>query len=154
MKDIEQFKDWLINNGCDILPVTNEFEDIRFKGKEVGVIYKSGKTSNSYSLKAIVCFRNKKKWDGRPVNVGRLPGYRKEKIALLERDGSDCFYCGDPMHNDISLEHLIPLVAGGKNNISNMVLCHEKCNQEAGVLSVVDKVKLAIKKRNESNNRL
>lgn len=147
--NIESFKDWLVLQGCEILPKTNEYESLRFKGKEVGVIYTSGKTSNKYTLIAITCFLKKKKWNGNPVNVGRKQGYKKEKIKLLERDGHWCFYCRHPLEDDITLEHLIPLVSGGKNMLSNMVLCHEKCNQEAGILTIVEKVNLAIKKRNK-----
>lgn len=145
--NINNFKDWLILQGAEILPKTNEYELLRFKGKEVGVIYTSGKTSNKYTLNAVTCFLRKKKWDGKPVNVGRKPGYTKEKIKLLERDGSDCFYCGKPLEDDITLEHLQALVSGGKNILSNMVLTHEKCNHEAGILTIVEKVKLAINKR-------
>ena len=146
--NIDKFKDWLILNGAEILPKTNEYELLRFKGKEVGVVYNSGKTSNGYTHNAIICFSKNKKWDGRPINVGRKPGYFKEKKKLIERDGTNCFYCGLPMEDDITLEHLIPLVSGGKNTLSNMVLCHEKCNQEAGVLTIVQKVEIAILKRN------
>jgi len=145
--NIDNFRSWLILQGAEILPRTNEYEELRFKGKEVGVVYKSGKTSNGYTLNAIKCFLKKQKWNGRPVNIGRKLGYRKEKMKLLERDGSDCFYCGLPLEDDITVEHIIPLISGGKNILSNMVLCHEKCNQEAGILTIVDKVKLAINKR-------
>ena len=145
--NIDNFRDWLILQGAEILPKTNEYESLRFKGKEVGVVYTSGKTSNKYTLTAVTCFLKKKVWNGKPVNVGRKPGYRKEKIKLLERDGSNCFYCGKPLNEDITLEHLLALVSGGKNILSNMVLCHEKCNQEAGILTIVEKVKMAIKLR-------
>jgi hypothetical protein len=145
--NIDSFREWLILQGAEILPKTNEYESLRFKGKEVGVIYTSGKTSNKYTLDAIMCFIKKKKWNGKPVNVGRSTSYRKQKEKLLERDGYVCFYCGNSLGLDITVEHLQPLVSGGKNTISNMVLCHEKCNQEAGILTIVEKVNLAINKR-------
>lgn len=34
------------------------------------------------------------------------------------------------MGDDITVEHLIALSCGGKNDLSNMVLAHQKCNQE------------------------
>jgi hypothetical protein len=147
--NIDNFKDWLILQGAEILPKTNEYESLRFKGKEVGVVYTSGKTSNNYTLNAVTCFLRKKKWNGKPINVGRKPGYYKEKVKLIERDGTKCFYCDVEMEEDITLEHLIPLVSGGKNTLSNMVLCHEKCNQEAGILTIIEKVRMAISKRNK-----
>lgn len=147
MLNIEKFSKWLTDRGAEILPLTNEYELLRFKGREVGVLYKSGKTSNSYTNHAIRCFNTNKEWNGKPVNIGRKNTYRKEKEALIKRDGRDCFYCGSPMHDDITLEHLIALSSGGKNTLANMVLCHEACNKEVGNLPVVDKVKFAIKKR-------
>jgi len=145
--ELKKFTNWLLGRGAEILPLTNEYEALRFKGKEVGVIYKTGKTSGSYATKAIKCYIKNKKWDGGPVNVGRKSNYKKEKIELLKRDGRHCFYCGLPLEDDISLEHLISLSSGGKNTISNMVLCHEKCNQEVKNLPISKKVKFAIKNR-------
>jgi len=145
--NIDNFREWLLLQGAEILPKTNEYESLRFKGKEVGVVYTSGKTSNNYTIHAIKCFLKKQTWDGKPINVGRNSGYKKEKAKLIIRDGLDCFYCGLPLCDDITVEHLQPLVSGGKNTLSNMVLAHEKCNQEAGILTIVEKVRLAINKR-------
>lgn len=149
-RDIRRFKKWLIQRGAEILPPTNEYELLRFKGKEVGVVYTTGKTSNNYTNKAIVAWRTNKRWVGKPYKTGRKPSYRKEKIAIQKRDGSNCFYCNNPLEDDITLEHLISLVQGGKNTLGNMVLAHYKCNQEAGNLTVVEKVNLAISKRGKS----
>ena len=133
--------------GCEILPLTNEYESVRFKGREVGVLYKSGKVSNKFTKKAIYSFRNNLKWDGKPVNVGRKSTYKKEKEKLIKRDGRDCFLCGLPMEDDITLEHLIALSSGGQNTLSNMVLCHQRCNQKMGNMELNKKVKMAIEKR-------
>jgi predicted DNA-binding protein (MmcQ/YjbR family) len=140
----DKFKIWLEQNGAEILPCTNEHELIRFKGSEVGVKYKSGKYSNKYAENAFLCYKNNKKWDGRPVSVGRQKNYIKEKKVLLNRDGSDCFYCGKPLLFDITLEHLISLVSGGPNTLSNMVLAHEKCNNQMQNKGVAEKVSFAL----------
>lgn len=145
--NIKKFTKFLKNYGAEILPNTNEFELLRFKGKETGVLYKSGKTSNNYTQNAINCFIMNKTWDGKPVSVGRKTTYKKEKIAILERDGSNCFYCDKPLSDDITIEHLIPLSGGGKNTLSNMVLAHEKCNNDVGNLTIVEKIKIVIKNR-------
>lgn len=145
--DINKFSKWLTKMGAEILPNTNEYEALRFKGREVGVLYKSGKVSNNYTSEAIRCFHLNTKWNGRPVNVGRKPGYKKEKAQLLKRDGSNCFLCGKPLGDDITLEHLIALSCGGKNNLSNMVLMHEACNQEVDNIPISKKVEIAIQRR-------
>lgn len=146
--DIEKFKNWLESYGCEILPPTNEFESIRWRGKEVGVLYSSGKSSNGYAKLAYLSFCRKEKWDGGPVKVGRQNTYVKKKKQLLERDGSKCFLCDKELGEDITVDHLIPLVAGGANELSNMVLMHEECNNLCGCMPLINKVRIAV------NNRL
>jgi len=148
MIDLDKFEKWLKYRGAEIIPPSNEYEVLRFKGREVGIIYKSGKTGNNYTVHAIECFKNNKKWWGKPKQVGRKSNYQKEKKLLLERDGRKCFYCGKIMQlKDITLEHLIPLSSGGRNMLSNMVLAHEKCNSDVGNLPLNQKVEIAIKNR-------
>jgi len=149
MDDKSKFKKWLEQNGAEILPTTNEFEEVRFKGSEIGVKYKSGKYSNDYAKKAFECYKNNLKWDGRPINIGRKNTYVKEKKSLIKRDGNACFYCGDLLEDDVTIEHLVSLVSGGSNTLANMVLAHEKCNNEAGNKTIVEKVCYALKKRTE-----
>ena len=143
-KNVDKFESWIKQQGGEILPVTNEYELIRFKGSEVGVIYKSGKTSNTYTINTISSFLRGKKWMGKPIKTGRKTTYKKEKIQLLKRDGDRCFYCNKRLLDDITVEHLIPLSSGGKNSLSNMVLAHEKCNNKVSNKTIVEKVKLAI----------
>lgn len=142
-----KFEKWLIGHGCEILPATNQYEAIRFKGRETGVLYTSGKTSNQFTRDAIKAFKSGSKWNGKPINVGRKSSYKKEKAKLLLRDGSNCFLCGEDLKDDITLEHLIPLSSGGLNQLSNMVLCHEKCNNQVGNMPISKKVQIAIDKR-------
>lgn len=145
--DIAKFKEWLSQRGCEILPTTNQYETLRIKGKEIGILYNTGKTNGSFMNIAIQAFKAGKKWDGSPIKTGRHAGYRKEKAQLIERDGTRCFYCGQEMEEDITIEHLIALSCGGKNSLSNMVLAHQKCNQDAHNLPVSEKVKIAINNR-------
>ena len=71
--NIDKFTKWLTQMGVEVLPVTSQYEALRFKGREVGVLYKSGKVANPYTAEAIKCFKQKKKWNGKPINVGRKP---------------------------------------------------------------------------------
>lgn len=139
--DIEKFRKWLEQGGCDILPPTNEFEALKFRGRIIGIVYKSGKTSNKYTARAIKFFKENKKWDGFPPNVGRHKNYKKEKIQILDRDGNLCFFCNEKLGDDITLEHLLALSRGGRNDLANMVLMHEKCNNELSNLPLIDKIK-------------
>lgn len=145
--NIEKFTKYLMAYGCEILPPTNQYELLRFKGKSVGIIYTSGKVNSKYTSNAINCYRKGLKWNGGPVNTGRKKSYKKQKIKLLERDGTKCFFCDKELGDDITLEHLISLNQGGKNELSNMVLAHEKCNQDASHLPLNEKVNIAVKNR-------
>ena len=138
--NLESFEKWLIARGAEILPTTNEYELLRFKGKEVGILYKTGRVSGAYAQDAINCFSRGRSWSGRPVNTGRKKTYISQKKAILKRDGDCCFYCMEKLNDDITLEHLIPITQGGKNILSNMVLCHEKCNQLMGDKPLVKKI--------------
>lgn len=145
----DKFKNWLMNAGCEILPSTNEYERIRWKGESTGVIYTSGNTSGKYAKQAINEFNMGKAYTGGPISTGRKKNYVRQKRSLIKRDGSDCFFCGKPLGEDITVEHLIPLTSGGANRLSNLVLAHDACNTLAGTMSIVDKVKLAIELRHE-----
>jgi len=146
---ITNFKSWLAQNGAEILPKTNEYEAVRFKGKETGVLYNSGRFSGDYARAAWDAFTKGKKWDGFPISTGRKATYKAEKKKILLRDGCACFYCAELMGEDITLEHLVPLTAGGQNNLSNMVLAHEDCNNKMGFKHISEKVAYAVKMRVE-----
>lgn len=63
---------------------------------------------------------------------------------LLNRDGDLCFYCGNPLLGDATIEHLVGMWVGGSHNkLDNLVLAHMKCNSKAGILPVKDKHALA-----------
>ena len=89
--------------------------------------------------------------------LGRFPrarGHHKARrkrsfrSQIIERDGTNCFYCGEPMtEEDMTLEHLVARSLNGQNTLENIVLAHSLCNNRAGVLPLHDK--LALKGRME-----
>lgn len=140
---LDKFKDWLVQNGAEILIPTNEYELIRFRANNrVSIIYKSrrGTTFTGESEKAYECFTSSKPWSGGNRTTG-TPGVATR--TLLERDGNICFYCFQPMPpGDMTREHLLPSVHGGSNHLSNQVLAHRECNVKAGHLSLIKKIKI------------
>lgn len=144
---IQHFEKWLRQQGAEILPITNEHELLRFKGSETGVIYSSGKFNSSYVDKAIQAYKSGNRWRGKPISVGRKSSYKKQKKHIITRDGTKCFVCGKPLELDITLEHLIPLSSGGKNELSNMVLVHSDCNQLLSNKTIKEKVDIVLSKR-------
>lgn len=146
-KKIEKFENWLRVQGCEIVPPTNEYERIRFKGAKTGVLYKSGKTSGGYTDEAISCYLNARQWNGGVKSRKRSGSYARKRLRLLERDGDKCFYCNKPMNNDITVEHLIDLKRGGSNKLENLVLAHEQCNNEVSRMMLSEKIKYAVDKQ-------
>lgn len=62
------------------------------------------------------------------------------RIALRERDGSNCCMCGNPINfsahvardpDAASIEHVVPLAWGGTWDLKNLRLAHKRCNNEA-----------------------
>ena len=144
-----KFINFLRNHGCEVLPLTSKYEQVRWRGTEVGVIYTSGKTSGEYATKALEAYNTGSKWDGGPKTTKRKSGKSaKRKESLQHRDGNDCFFCGKPMpEDDKTIEHLIPLAQGGPDKLSNMALAHEDCNMAFGHMDICEKVKIAIRNR-------
>ena len=59
---------------------------------------------------------------------------------LRERQGNVCCICGYRFYGnqDVEVEHLHPLSAGGKNSIENLGLVHAKCNRAKTDFSLYD----------------
>lgn len=56
------------------------------------------------------------------------------RMAVIERDGSACVYCGcetDYPH----LDHRIPASRGGENSLENLCVACEPCNLSKGALT-------------------
>ena len=47
---------------------------------------------------------------------------------LLCRQGFKCAYCAEFINYDQSIDHVLPVVAGGPNRIENIVLTCPECN--------------------------
>jgi 5-methylcytosine-specific restriction endonuclease McrA len=55
---------------------------------------------------------------------------------LISQYGSQCYLCKEPFERkeDITLDHWIPKVEGGTDDITNLRLAHDRCNGEKGRL--------------------
>lgn len=144
-KDMDKFISWLTTLGGTVVTSTNQFEVIRVKGEnnKTLVLYqnKNGTLNWPDELhKAYNCFKNKQDWNSL-IKVTKRKGTASIKKFLLKNHGDKCFYCLKKMpDSDITLEHLLSKADGGSNNLKNCVLTHEKCNREAGRVSVYEKV--------------
>jgi len=150
---IEKLLTAIVAAGGERLAPTNPYEVARFRTLYgVGIIYRNAKGKQTWNPEAEMAQEHIKAKKGSiaPVVVVNRAGHAQRRSAvlrILDRDGGDCFFCGDPLADDVTLEHLVPIAHGGPNHISNLVCAHASCNQEAGHLSVAEKVALAVAKR-------
>lgn len=62
---------------------------------------------------------------------------KSKKIAVIERDGLRCSYCGRKLSfHDLHLDHIYPRSLGGKSHIDNLVASCRKCNEMKGCMTV------------------
>lgn len=61
---------------------------------------------------------------------------RDVRKQLAERDGVNCYICGNPMNFEslrrktgATIDHVIPKSKGGSNKLSNLRLAHRRCNE-------------------------
>ena len=155
-KEIDKFRGWLVAQGAEILQPTNEFEVLRFRARKgTGVIYTSKRgysVSGPLVTDAYTCMKEAKPWDGKGRPTKRAQGsFRKRQ--LLDRDGDCCFYCGRELGDDMTVEHLVAVNQGGPDRLENLVLAHQQCNQEAGSMAVIEKIKLRERMHKEFETR-
>jgi HNH endonuclease len=62
-----------------------------------------------------------------PARPGRL-------LAILDRDGSSCIWCGRPLGGLVgaSTDHLVPRVKGGPSWLENEAAACRRCNGQRG----------------------
>lgn len=144
---LDKFENWLRNKGCVILPVTNAHEALRFKGSEVGAVYKTGSVSGDYTKNAYHCYLNNIQWHGSPIKTARSNKDRKDKLALIKRDGNKCMLCGHKMVTSMTVEHLVELSQGGSDDLSNKVLLHADCNHSLQGKSIAEKVNIFARRK-------
>jgi 5-methylcytosine-specific restriction endonuclease McrA len=83
--------------------------------------------SQQYRIPAVIRLR---RW----VNLKRQPpAIRFSRANLYARDESRCQYCYRQFPDkDLTLDHVLPVVRGGKKTWENIVTACVKCNQRKG----------------------
>lgn len=63
----------------------------------------------------------------------RVPVPRKIRFDVFRRDSYTCRYCGaKPPDTVLVIDHMVPIHAGGRNSIDNLVTACMACNQGKG----------------------
>jgi len=147
---IERFRAFLLDSGCmlldEISPVPGELLRFAVHGRK-NLVARSKKRGISVrgpdvatAAAAFVAGRAWRPFGGASRHAGKgLDGLRAE---LRLRDGPDCFYCGRPLGDDVTIEELLARAWNGPRRAENCALAHARCNELAGSLPVVHKVRL------------
>lgn len=142
---IDGFGEYLAQHGAEVLAPTNPYEVIRYRRDDFGtvVVYTNAAGTLRWPEMASKHFSLFKA--GQPLDKHRRVGgeWRENLIVdLIERDGDCCCYCGQPLGNDISIEHFLSIGSGGNNSPANTALAHKACNHAADSLPVMEKILL------------
>ena len=64
--------------------------------------------------------------------------------TLINRDGNDCYLCLEKIINkkDMTIDHLVAKSKGGSDDITNLRIAHEKCNQDKKNMSLEEFVSI------------
>lgn len=76
-----------------------------------------------------------------PTNAERQARYRDRRVIsqtewdvlrgqVFERDGLECAYCGAT--SQLVCDHVTPLIAGGTNDLNNLITACRSCNASKG----------------------
>lgn len=70
----------------------------------------------------------------RATSHRRHKARRARMIEQALAAGADCHLCGERigLADEIDVDHVVPVAAGGSDHISNLALAHSGCNRSKG----------------------
>jgi HNH endonuclease len=151
---IQQFKEWLHNQGATVLDPTNPYELVRFRNANgVGVVY-TGKRGLTFTGEAAEGWQKFKKGQPWKLITRKRHHLTERKKELARRDGERCFAHGNNMHiNELTIEHLLSFSQGGSDNNNNLVLVCEPANKLLGNKPLSEKIELIIQMRRNTEDK-
>lgn len=168
--DMQGFASWLAMGGAEIGIPSNPYEVIRYRSYPYGggklqthIVYRKetdeltwcGESRAHYGMFKSGCAFTEQPRANPAVFLTTYPTETaKVKLksevrreSLLARDGDECWFCGDPLGDDITIEHLVPKSVGGRNMLANYALAHADCNHRAANKPLIQKIELRNKLR-------
>lgn len=164
--DVAGFLAFVTEQGGEVGTPTNPYEVVRYRAywrganksvvhivyaKENGLLTWCGGSKEHYQ--AFLDGTSMDELPGaHPVSTQSLSKSERRRAELLARDGGDCWFCGQPMGDDCTVEHLIPKSKGGRDTLANYALAHRKCNNDAADLPLVEKIAMRAKAHAAARN--
>ncbi|MGC3818621.1 HNH endonuclease [Acinetobacter sp. G11] len=71
-----------------------------------------------------------KKYGPEPKNTVRQPLPRVIRETIFNRDGCICKHCGST--SDLTVDHIIPVIHGGSDELDNLQTLCRSCNSKKG----------------------
>lgn len=164
---LPDFVNWLVSNGAEIVQITNPYEVVRYRAyaakkarAELNIVYRKDNGLLTFprdTRKHYQAFLDGKTLTGVAIpKADRAKGgtiaptkAEERRARLIQRDGSDCWFCGRDLGDDITIEHLVARSKGGVNHLDNYALAHAKCNQDAADKTLVEKIDMRARLRAE-----
>lgn len=151
---LQQFKEWLHNQGAAVLDPTNDYELVRFRNANgIGVVY-TGKRGITFTGEAAEGWQRFKKGQPWKLITRKRQHLTLRKEELAKRDGLKCFAHGNSMHiNALTIEHLLSFSQGGNDNNNNLVLVCDPANKLLANKPLSEKIELIIQMRRNADNK-
>lgn len=162
-------RNWFVKNHGSLLPPTSEWEIYRVEtsfGVLVGYRNRAGKANHPaimHERKFLEFYEKKQPVPSlaRTEPKQRFHSRKQQKkiLAVMNRDGEDCFYCGLHLRRPYApgdaqasrpiptIEHFLSTSKGGPDNIHNSLIACKECNGEADSMSIIKKIEFRNRKR-------
>lgn len=70
---------------------------------------------------------------------GKARDLRKTRWWQRKTAAGICYYCGDKVsHQELTMDHLVPLARGGRSTKDNLVPCCKSCNTKKKTMLPVE----------------
>lgn len=131
--DIEKRRAYLAANAARIAEQTRQYKDAH--REELKAAYQRWKRANPDKVR-------EKKYRRR-MQVRERFVERVTRKAVYERDRGICMICGKRCAwDDATIDHILPLSAGGEHSYRNVQLAHMACNRRRGAGRIPGQLRL------------
>lgn len=90
-----------------------------------------------------------------PPGQRGLSGDPRVRLALMRREGGRCYYCFGPLNEKtLTIDHVVPFCAGGRDRLDNLVACCFPCNVAKGGGTAEEFLRVLYRRETITNSEL